>query len=446
LVVRLIKMEAVVIAGGPTLSQPDSSSVMRNAALLLVFLISCAVQGPSLLRSLAPRPKEIHDFYQEWSSARNWARDRPVYTPVSETIGEYLRLRLKPGTTPVWNVNVHPPTAVLLAIPLQGLDYRTAMTVWNALSLAAILVSIVVTARAGGLHWSTTGWIGLAAGLMWFDPLHQQFLQGQLTAVLLLLMTLGWVAGRSGHDGWAGVCFGLAAAIKLFPSFLVLWLIGRRKWSGVATWAATVVVATGVTAAVLGLQTYVDYIQNVLPEAARWRGATSNASLPGLWCKLFAPTGYHGPSVPLVDSPIIAILGTVLSAIVVSALVLERTWRAHGPIAIDQAWCLTLCGTLLVSPVSWDHYFLLLLPAFLLLRREVSAVWESVVYWGGLVAFGLPMLTLAANFYATHAPTGPLDTLLFCELQCYALVIWFAWLASRSGNQSSESPPDVAVA
>ena len=426
---------------------------MRRTALLLAFLISCAVQGPGLLRSLVPQTNEIHDFYQEWSSARNWARGRPVYTPVSETIGAYRNLRQKPGTTMTWNVNVHPPTAVLLAIPLQGLDYDAAMTVWNVLSLVAILLSVVVTAWAGGLRWSVWGWMGLAAGLLWFDPLHQQFLQGQLTATLLLLMTLSWAAARRGRDSWAGVCLGLATAIKLFPGFLVLWLIGRRKWSGVATWAATVVVVTGLTAVVLGPQTYFDYLQNVLPEAARWRGATSNASLPGLWCKLFAPTGYHGPSEALGDSPPVALVGTVLSVILVTALVVWRSLVSSSPMTgargpeSDRAWCLALCGMLLVSPVSWDHYFLLLLPAFLLLRHESLSHWEALLYWGGLVVFALPMLTLAATFYPpSHPVTGPRDTLLFCELQCYALVAWFAWLASRGEKQSWDAPPDGSAA
>jgi hypothetical protein len=408
-------------------------------ALWLLFVFSCAIQGPSLIHSLTPRPKEVHDFYQEWSSARNWARGRPIYTPISETIGDYLRLRLKAGAQLTWNINVHPPSAVLLAIPFQGVDYATAKVVWTALSLASIVLACVVTSRAGGLHWSASSWLGLAAGLMWFDPFHQQLVQGQLTAVLLLLTTLGWAAGKSGRDSWAGVCFGLATTIKLFPGFLVLWLIGTRKWTGVVAWAVTVATITALTTAVLGPQTYLDYVQTVLPEAALWRGAASNVSVSGFWCKVFAPTGHYGPSTPLVDNPTIANVGTALSLIAVVALVLWRNWCVRDATDADRAWCLTLCGMLLASPVSWDHYFLLLLPAFVLLRKESLSHGETLIYWGGLVVFALPMLTLAATLYP-HSPAamGPRDTLLFCELQFYALLVWFAWMLSMGDRPSND--------
>jgi hypothetical protein len=46
-----------------------------------------------------------------------------------------------------------------------------------------------------------------------YSPFRQQFSQGQLNAVLLLLITGAWAAERSARPGLAGVLLAVATAV-----------------------------------------------------------------------------------------------------------------------------------------------------------------------------------------------------------------------------------------
>ena len=93
----------------------------------------------------APTPDNVVDFYQDWGSSRNYLTGLPVYTEHSISIPHHLGLPRNPD--PGIERNAHPPTAVLLTLPLAWLSYSDAVLVWNLISLIAFLVSILIVAR-----------------------------------------------------------------------------------------------------------------------------------------------------------------------------------------------------------------------------------------------------------------------------------------------------------
>src|SRR5690242_6030206 len=80
------------------------------------------------------------------------------------------------------------------------------------------------------------------AGL--FTPLREQLHQGQWNLVLLLLFTEAWICQRRDRPVLAGCLVGLAAVLKLFPGFLLLFFLLRRQWRAAA---AAVVSALALT-------------------------------------------------------------------------------------------------------------------------------------------------------------------------------------------------------
>src|SRR5262249_34367825 len=159
----------------------------------------------------------------------------------------------------------HPPTAVLLGLPFTSLDYPQAVLAWNLLSLAALAASIWMIARA--LDLRVSGWVTLPAIvlLMLGWPLRSHLQQGQLAAVLLLLITGAWLGERSGREGLAGVLLGTAAALKIFPAFLFLHYGFRRQWRVVAAGAVWLSLLTAATLLVLGPASYATYLNDVPP-------------------------------------------------------------------------------------------------------------------------------------------------------------------------------------
>jgi hypothetical protein len=405
------------------------------------------MQGPDVVRSMRPVDNRWSDFFQDWASARNYFAGRPIYGDLLASAKRYiLGLEAGEGEVPRASadaeVNAHPPTSILLFLPLAPLPYADAVLVWNLISLGALFFSLWIIRRELEIPldaWSIFPFVTL---LILSNPLRQQMHQGQLSLILLLLLTGSWAAQRSGRLGWTGVVLGTATAIKLFPGFLFLYFILRRQWMVVRTGIISFAVLTGLTVSVLGFETYQSYYYDVIPRLEVFRSGWHNASLPGLCAKLFNPLSkaqldgwaMHGPIEPLWRSAVLAKLSTWLLCGVVVAVLSWIVLRARSCVETDQAFGLTIIAMLLVSPITWDHYLLLLLiplavmwvglPSSNLVRATILilliAVWANPpVIYDAMIPGG----TLHGTAYPIHA---------FCVLsfQCHALLMLFALTAA----------------
>lgn len=99
----------------------------RVVAWLVLATLTCWWHGPSLVASIKPARTEIVDFYQEWASAKNCVESLPIYTNQEITVQRYLGARRPSPHSYLIEINAHPPTAVLLAMPFVGLDYPEAV-------------------------------------------------------------------------------------------------------------------------------------------------------------------------------------------------------------------------------------------------------------------------------------------------------------------------------
>ncbi len=407
----------------------------------------CLTHGPEFLRNLRPPRDRWTDFFQEWASARNYLCGLPIYADHQLTVERHLGYsRDGEGVDDIHKVarliqvNAHPPTAVLLALPLVSFDYPDAVLAWNLLSLGALLLSLWLVARALSIPISAWSVVPLLALLLLCNPLQAQVFFGQLNLALLLLLTGTWIAYRSNRPIGAGLLLGLAAAIKLFPAFLFVFFVLRRRWKTVAAGIATFFAVTALTVAVLGLDTYRDYVREVVPQVALFRNGWGNASLPGLWTKLFDPRNTRIE--PLWGSMGMVQAGTWLSCGLL-ATVLAWIILRGGDREEDRTFALTITAMLLVSPITWDHYFLLLLVPL-------------AVVWTRLPATNLARLTFLVLMFALWMKPGDLyqtfipggtdsgtvtawQTLCILSLPCYALLLLFALLVALPPRRSELS-------
>ncbi|MET7729938.1 glycosyltransferase 87 family protein [Streptomyces sp. NPDC005402] len=256
-----------------------------------------------------------------------------------------------PGTTYGFT---YPPFAAVAMLPMALLDLRTAIAVGLLLNLVALAV---VVRLLTGRDWRRYGWYGRVLGacaLALFEPLRDTFSFGQVNLLLLALVLVdGWLLA-TGRERWAGAGIGLAAAVKLTPALFIglLLIAGRRRAAAVATVVA--VAATGFAAV-------------VAPDASRfyWTDAmwdttrvgrldyVSNQSLQGVLARLGEP-----------DRAVWA----------VAALLALGVWavRARRAVAAGNwaaAFALTGLAACLVSPITWVHHLVWLLPSFAVLVR-----------------------------------------------------------------------------
>jgi hypothetical protein len=416
----------------------------RRCLWALTTCLVCALAGPGFVRSLKPAHDTGVDFFQEWASARNALSGLPVYMNQAEAAERYLGIRVDPGDESLIMLNAHPPTSVLLALPFAYLDYPDATLVWNLMSLAALAIAVWLVVRELKLVFSPWSLLPIVALLLVCNPLRQHVNQGQINLVLLMLMTGIWIAERSNQPWRAGVLLGTATAIKLFPGFFFLYFVARRRWKSVLAGIGGFLGITVLTAAVLGFATYKTYVTEVLPYvSSRFRGAWINASLPGLWSKLFDPgTGEHARHVKLLlPSPSIARAGAVLSCAVVVALWLRAVWRAETRLEHDHAFGLTLTAMFLVSPITWEHYLpLLLLPLTLLwltlcpsTKGRAPLLVILLFFWLNPVLWWI--LFIPGTSGVERGVATPLHTLSVLSIQCYALLGLFVLGLQAGGGQ-----------
>ena len=332
-------------------------------------------------------------------------------------------------------INAHPPTSVLLFLPLAGMEYRPALLAWNLAGLVMLGVGLAIVYRQ--LELSLPAWsvFPTLAILLLCRPLLVQLFHGQLNLALLVLVTAAWAAARSGQPRWAGALVGAAMSIKVFPGFLFLYLILRRQWSAVAVGALTVALLTGITAAVLGPGVYLTYVRDVLPRLESFRSSWFNASLVGFWTRLFNPATLEEHVEPLWRSSAAARTGIVVSWIAVVAAVTWSVRRARTRIHLDHAFGASVTGMLLCSPITWDHSFVLLLVPI-------------AVLWVNLPGFGVAKLLLIISLAALSQeplcrviiPGGtlqgvalPVHTLTVVSYHCYAMVSIMILSAARAG-------------
>ncbi|WP_330341618.1 glycosyltransferase family 87 protein [Streptomyces sp. NBC_00557] len=305
--------------------------------LLLVLALAAAV---TVFTATVPLLRGFFDLRVYYGTVHTWVHHG----------GRIYDYRV-PGTSYGFT---YPPFAALVMLPLAPLGRTSAIVASLLVNLAALAVVLRILAGPG---WRRHGWYRWSLCLCLlalFEPLRDTFSFGQVNLVLLALVLGDCLLLATGRERWAGAGTGLAAAVKLTPALFIglLLLAGRRRAAGVAT--AVALAATGLAAwADPGASRF--YWTEALWDTGRVGRLdyVSNQSLQGVLARLGEP-----------GRPLWAT--AVLLTLCVWAWRARRAVRAGDPAA---AFALTGAAACLVSPITWVHHLVWLLPSFAVLLR-----------------------------------------------------------------------------
>ncbi|MFJ4628439.1 glycosyltransferase 87 family protein [Streptomyces sp. NPDC088847] len=293
-----------------------------------------------------------------------------VFTATVPLLRDWFDLRVYYGTIHTWLHHggriydyhvpgtaygfTYPPFAAVSMAPMGYLGLGAAIVAALLLNLVALGVVLRILAGPGWRRYGWFGWALVACGLALFEPLRDTFSFGQVN-LLLLALVLGdcWLLS-TGRSRWAGVGIGLAAAIKLTPALFIGLLLLARRWKAAAVATAVALGATGLAAL-------------VVPDASKfyWTRAmwdttrvgrldyVSNQSLQGVLARL-GETGR-----PLWAAAVVLVLA--VWALRARRAIVVGDWTA--------AFALTGLTACLISPITWVHHLVWLLPSFTVLVR-----------------------------------------------------------------------------
>ncbi|HYN96572.1 MAG TPA: glycosyltransferase 87 family protein [Pilimelia sp.] len=250
----------------------------------------------------------------------------------------------------------YPPFAALVMLPLAVLPWHAAI-VLSVLGTGAATAAVLrwlgapLVRRAGWPPWFALSCALLLAAA--FEPMRETVNFGQVNALLLAVVAADLLFGVARGRPWAGAAIGLATAVKLTPGIFVLYLLVTGRWRAAATAVGAAAAATVVAGA-------------VAPDASRefWTQALWNTDRVGD-VSFVSNQSLLGVVARVTPAAAVAALWAVL----VGAALLWWGWRARRAVAAgDEAAGLALTGVVgcLISPVTWVHHLVWLLPALLL--------------------------------------------------------------------------------
>jgi alpha-1,2-mannosyltransferase len=251
----------------------------------------------------------------------------------------------------------YPPFAAALMSPMSLISWNTAVIIsvsMNVLALLAILTWLLapIFKRQGWSYWYAIGIAGALAAA--FEPVRETVNFGQVNILMLFLVVADVLLLVRGGSKFAGIGIGLATAIKLTPGIFIVYLLVTRRWRAAAVSAATATAATWAAA------TFAPDASRVFWTDAVWNtdrvGSptfVSNQALTGLVGRIFNPD----PMKPL----------WLLLVLITLAV---WYWRARRAVkARDEVAGLALTGVVgcMVSPITWIHHLVWVLPAIVVL-------------------------------------------------------------------------------
>jgi arabinofuranan 3-O-arabinosyltransferase len=328
---------------------------------------------------------EVHvDFDTFWHSAVALWQGNDIYT------------------TPAKLTNLNPPLLTVLLAPFAWLDALTAYRVWVGLSVLMVLGSLLVVARE--LRLRPVPVVFVMAAVLASSPLHGALVLGQIYPVLLVGLVAGWVAERRGRPV-------LAPVLLLYAA--------QRRWAPLRAGVVSAVVASLLGVAVCGPSSGVAWLRIAFNSPVP--DTVDNASLPGLAVRLGVPP----------------VLGLVAGVIVLGGTLAVLARHRHQVDPAGTAVWAVLAAGLLLSPIAWHNYLMLLWPGVLVLIALGRTATATVM-------FAVAVIPVAWN--AAVVPAVATGRSLYVVILVGYWAVLLRWALPGPSSESSEESSTVSVA
>ncbi|MBV9175189.1 MAG: DUF2029 domain-containing protein [Chloroflexi bacterium] len=324
-----------------------------------MFALSCAAYGLLSVSAVHPpfhpvRALDYFDLKVYRGGAQSILHGAPLYE--TKIMGFYF---------------TYPPLAAVAFLPLAAVSLTIDEIVVTAVNGAALIALLWCALRLPSSRSlpsqehpaprDASAWplvVFAAAALLWLEPVTTALAYGQIDLVLAALVV--YDLSRADCARTKGAVIGFAAGVKLTPLIFVPYLMLTRRWRA-ASLASAVFGATVALGYALLPSDSVRYWSGLFLDSSRVSlpnagAAPANQSLRGAILRLAPASGID---------PIWILAAATVAAVGLSLAVLASR---RG----DEATGFSICALtgLLVSPVSWTHHWVLVVPALLLLGHS----------------------------------------------------------------------------
>jgi alpha-1,2-mannosyltransferase len=245
---------------------------------------------------------------------------------------------------------VYPPATAVLFAPLAELPLVAAQVAMLVLGVVCVFIALRLL---GVRDWRCYGIAALSS------PAVNSLALGAVTSFMLVGVAAAW--RYRDRTGLSGLVVAVTAVGKLFLWPLGLWLLATKRVR-----ATVIAVGAGLALVLVGWA------------AIGFAGMRSYPHLLRVLSRVEEGTSYSPVALLHLSSAAAGLLTVVLAVLLVIAVL----FAARGADGDRRALAVAVIGSLLVTPIVWLHYFLLLLVPIALYRPRLSPLWFApVLLW-----------------------------------------------------------------
>lgn len=302
------------------------------------------------------------------------------------------------------------PFLALVFYPISFLSLATAKLVFNSISILLFIYSL----NRLVLFYKINRKYILLIPILFFVPIKNELLFGQVYFLLFFLLSEFWLAHEKGQPKKMAIFLSLAIFLKIFPILLIFVFLFKKQFKPLIYIAISCSLVFLISVLFTGFDIWIFYFKSVLTKASN--GEISGAFVDNYQSvfmflkRLMVFDEIENPDA-FFNSPIIffALTSALKIGLIITGYFVGK--RESNSLFVFSYWILT---TILISPYGSTYTFILLLFPFLVLVKSDSSNIKKGIFLSFLLLINnLPLVYFMEN------------TFPFSYLRLFVLILFF---------------------
>ena len=352
--------------------------------LLWGIALTLAVYFSHFIISNADSPK--HGFASYYTSAKLLSEGEDVSRFYDN---DWFSSKVKNFVPEIYDIyHVNFPTTTLIFLPLSGFDYSAAKIIWTIFNLCIFVITIFFLIKSfKKIHLPLIIILVLS-----FQPLYANFLFGQAYVFIFCLLALAWYAYKTDRDGLLGLIIGVIFIVKSTSFIFFILLLIQKKWRSFLWAVLTALFVAVSTLPWIGFEAWYTYTEKLMNYVSHPSLSVTAYQTIHSFFQHFTILNHQWNPTPIINLPI---LGKILSILSIFIVLVYSSVKAHQLKKSDLAFGAFVVAGLIISPVSIDyHYTIIILPILILLKRvlqnQSQIALAALILFAGLIAAYIP--------------------------------------------------------
>lgn len=266
------------------------------------------------------------------------------------------------------------PIIAYLFTPFSYLDLKVAQILFLIVSIFAIIAACYVMIKCTQVSDRKKSSIILLFAAN--GPMYHSVLFGNITHFLLLMLLAALFSWHQKRQFLMGIILAVAALIKIPLYIFGVYFLLRGQWRALAGFVTALMAIAATSVLLFGMDLHLAWFHTCIqPYSGKSLGAFNVQSLDAFLIRLTHSEDLLKSWVLIEGDWVFKLLRYILLSLIVGSTIwiCWRSKQPNTPEIKNLEFSIVLCLALVISPLSWTHYYLLLLlPISLYMAKKLE--------------------------------------------------------------------------